>query len=918
MVKVTTAGTLSNTALLDTLQKIRGQLNTCGYHGDSLESTLLRNIGWSYFDRRAYTTAAAYFKQSIAVINAHIHSRSVRAGDLVSGYYYLSTFYDSLNAGPEKRKYADSCIRVAFRLHLQNDLLFLYALFNRLQYFYDIGEYRLCMEDAVLCEKYAGDFLKITTGKENRAAGIAVQQSSFGWSVNALVRLSAFSEAEKILGGKIIEYEKEKMPDYLAFAYSKMADVKEAKGDYKSALVFYTKSYDGYRKNGNDFYCKQQLNTIAENIYFRHQADYSSALVFFRKALAFRNRDDMLAHQDAMEELNIYGRMANSFVEKGQFDSAFVYFDHAFGRIGNGLNEKNILDYKDLNEFSLLHKIDYLFGLLVDKGVAYKRRFEATGKKDYLANSIEACAVADQLLERIIKAQFAPDSRLYWRKDSRRLYENAIQACYMAQQPEKAFYFFEKSRAVLLAMQLSEQGRLGSADIAVLATLKKKLVYFQGERSNFTVHSKEYAQYSDSILLKSQELYYKEDSIKQGDLAFYQNNDTAVATIGQVQQALLQDHDALLEIFSGESAVYSLLLTAGHVSIEKIDKDAYRNLAVSYVSYIADRNLLNSHFAGFLETAGALYNLLFHVQSPPPGRIIISPDGEYFPFESLVTGSTANGPVYFLADHAVSYTYSAGYLLSKSRLPAATPAGNFFGMAPVQYASDTILAGLPGSDQSLESIGAHIAHATFLTGSRASKNNFTGQFSKYRIVQLYTHAAENSQREEPVIYFSDAPLYLSELVPGAQPATQLIVLSACETGNGVNYQGEGVFSFNRAFAALGVPSSVTSLWAIDNLSTYQLTELFYQFLLEGWPLDIALQKAKLAYMRVNGNEKQMPYYWAAPILVGKTAPVQLEKPFAWTYLVTGTCLLVLAFIAWKKIRKRQWVNPIPGTAQTAS
>ena len=47
----------------------------------------------------------------------------------------------------------------------------------------------------------------------------------------------------------------------------------------------------------------------------------------------------------------------------------------------------------------------------------------------------------------------------FWRDKTRSLYENAIEACYLLNDPEKAFYFFEKSRAVLLNDQLNELGR---------------------------------------------------------------------------------------------------------------------------------------------------------------------------------------------------------------------------------------------------------------------------------------------------------------------------------------------------------------------------------------------------------------------------------------------------------------------------
>ena len=104
----------------------------------------------------------------------------------------------------------------------------------------------------------------------------------------------------------------------------------------------------------------------------------------------------------------------------------------------------------------------------------------------------------------------------------------------------------------------------------------------------------------------------------------------------------------------------------------------------------------------------------------------------------------------------------------------------------------------------MEKISSYFPQARTLIESYASRNNFMKLFDGYRIIQLYTHSADSSSSGEPVIYFSDSALYLSELIPEKKPATRLIVLSACETGNGKLYQGEGIFSFNRGFAALGI------------------------------------------------------------------------------------------------------------------
>ncbi len=149
------------------------------------------------------------------------------------------------------------------------------------------------------------------------------------------------------------------------------------------------------------------------------------------------------------------------------------------------------------------------------------------------------------------------------------------------------------------------------------------------------------------------------------------------------------------------------------------------------------------------------------------------------------------------------------------------------------------------------------------------------KISQYRYVHLATHGFfDNDKPALSSIILSSfdaqgndrkAFLRFPDLFNLNLP-TELVVLSACETGLGNNVPGEGLVGMTRGLMYAGALRVAVSLWAVDDQATSDLMQDFYKNLWQAKQSHAAsLRQAQLTAWK----QGKAPYYWAAFTLQGE-------------------------------------------------
>lgn len=517
----------------------------------------------------------------------------------------------------------------------------------------------------------------------------------------------------------------------------------------------------------------------------------------------------------------------------------------------------------------------------------YQLAAELALQRQELGNALENYELAIQALERLASGVMI-EHRASFVEDKSGLYEAAVAVCLRRELPARGLEFAEraKSRALLDVLAHRADLRLKPQDprdqplvdeLVALRSQRNRLMrrWEAGEglgqrgADDRVVQPLEGPRQLQALEQRITELWHQ--------LLMRNASYARQAALWQVRvepvQPYLAEGTTLLEYFKIDGRLVVFIVNSDKVIAEKLPQDLetvdrliqllWLNLRTIVRLPVEQRVALIANLRGVLQQLyGALIAPLeAHLASTDALIIVPHAALHYLPLHALYDGQ-----------HYLLENYEISYLPAASLLRYCLQARNSDGSVVVFGHShqDRLPYTLAEARQVADLWGG-----TPFLGKAATVNRFNEQAGQARLLHLAAHA--DFRADNPL--FSGLALEDGRVttldVFNLQLNSELVTLSACQTGRSVVGGGDELQGMMRAFLSAGAASLLASLWPVDDQSTARMMQRFYQGLVAGWSRRTALRRAQLYLLQGEDlpDHYRHPYYWAPFFLVGNPGPL---------------------------------------------
>lgn len=545
-----------------------------------------------------------------------------------------------------------------------------------------------------------------------------------------------------------------------------------------------------------------------------------------------------------------------------------------------------------------------------------------------------ALYLADHVVSHMTADAVGTSSRFFWRGRVTPVYEAGIQLAYEQGNPKDAWYFFQRSRAALLARGMAEARLTEQLPAAIAGELDSlRFQYFNYQREVLAAGE---GSGRDS-LLQLEKAARNAFRARQRDIVrdypgLLLTVETEVISLDSVR-ALLRSNgvDEAWQFFYGQDRAYLLVIGAEELALHDLGPVAELTpLITAVMDYYARPDSIQRDAGGYLAASTALFNHTVAPATAPKNResrnvsaaersvveteaverVLVLPDGpfSYLPFAALVRRPADDllSADYLMRHYQISYAESFRVLATQLEARTGQGVATVFAPFAPPLAAGLTAPALPASVGEADLLRRNWRAEPVLRAA-ADRATFLAAAPRSRLLHLSTHAyADREGNQAPRILTADGPVFLPDIYGLDLRGCDLVTLSACQTNVGQSARGEGVLSLNRAFTHAGARGVVATSWSVNDEATAALMKNFYAALAEGQSKPAALRTAQLAYLTDPSRPgyARGPYAWAGLSYYGAVTPMAGSGGNNWVWWLLGSFVVAgLAYVLYRHLQR---------------
>ena len=728
--------------------------------------------------------------------------------------------------------------------------------------------------------------------------------------------------------------------------YTNMASLYSAMNQPEKANEYYNKSLELALKLLGEDHPETGLLYTRYGYFLMQIVQMDKGLEMVRKALDISIKN---YGQKSREVSNNLTHIGNYYLIKNDLNKALSTYQDAIIAYVADFNNTDISANPPITS---VEPDRYLVNALNGKAEA----LSLSGSINDLKNSLETYKLAIKAVEKLRSTYQNEESKLLLSEDERKTFLNTVKVSSILYKQtgnkeyfEEAFRYSDKGKSAVLFASLQDiEARQFSSIPKVIQDIEKKIKLDLGSYQRYTYEERQKVQPDEAKLRfwesKIFEFETKYDSLtKVLEKEYpdyysikYKEPDVSIEKI----ESQLEPGRVVIEYTLTDTLLYIFVIKKGKSDLitHIIDSSFFKNISTLRDATISNdlMSIKKDDYDKYTKAAYALYNDLLKpcLKIVNEKKLIIIPDSEisYISFDMLLDAAPDLTVMdfrtlpYLIRNYVISYSASATFQFSGLKTSRKKATENLLAMAP-SYENLTYpkkvgftdgngktvyLLPIPGVEDEIKSIKKSLSGKT-ISGQVATEKKFKEIAGKYNILHLAMHTLVNNEKpmlSKLVFYqdndsLEDGMLNTYELFSMNLNAG-LAVLSACNTGSGKLMKGEGLMNLARGFIYAGVPGIVMTMWAVEDQSSAEIVQKFYEYLEDGMTKDEALRQAKLDLIKQGDPLRSHPYYWAAYVTIGDYSPMKFIKPM-WVNILFGIIgfLSIAGLLLLFRDRKRQ-------------